>query len=272
METKLIHSNIGDYLKSVKDKFDMTFMDPPFNQGKDYIGHDDNMLDFEYWGWIGLICSTIYEQTNDGGCIYFMQREKNTKDVILALTNAGWKFQNMIIWKKKTSAVPQANRYGKQFQVIVFATKGDRPRVFNKLRIDPPLLVTEKIKRENGMFVTDVWDDIRELTSGYFAGDEPLKTDDGQRFHKQQAPIKLLTRMILSSTNPGDTVFDPFCGTATTNIVSKQLNRDSIGIDINSINIEMGQKRLDNIRGCDDILKFRNDYSCTSNLDDIWKI
>jgi len=31
------------------------------------------------------------------------------------------------------------------------------------------LLVTDKYQREKGMYVTDVWDDIRELTSGYFA-------------------------------------------------------------------------------------------------------
>ena len=32
------------------------------------------------------------------------------------------------------------------------------------------------------MYVTDVWDDIRELTSGYFAGNEPLRVNDGSRF------------------------------------------------------------------------------------------
>ena len=42
------------------------------------------------------------------------------------------------------------------------------------------------------MFVTDVWDDIREMTSGYFAGDEALYDPQGNRAHKQQSPIQLL--------------------------------------------------------------------------------
>ena len=42
------------------------------------------------------------------------------------------------------------------------------------------------------MFVTDVWDDIREMTSGYFAGDEALYDADGNRAHKQQSPYSTL--------------------------------------------------------------------------------
>ena len=91
------------------------------------------------------------------------------------------------------------NIQGKHYQVIVFATKGKKPRVFNKLRIDPPLLVTEKYARPNGMYVTDVWDDIRELTSGYFAGDEPLRFPDGKRVPNQQSTIALLLRIIITS-------------------------------------------------------------------------
>src|SRR3989338_3229794 len=99
-----------------------------------------------------------------GGAIYFMQREKNTEYVL----------QNLIIWKKKTSAVPCSNKFGKHYQIIAFATKGKNPRVFNRLRINPPLPPAYKYEREDGMYVTDVWDDIRELTSGYFAGDEEI--------------------------------------------------------------------------------------------------
>ena len=135
-----------------------------------------------------------------------MQREKNTEFVLQCFRETGWTFQNLIVWKKKTSAVPGINRYGKHYQIIAFATKGKTPRVFNRLRIDPPLPADYKHARENGMYVTDVWDDIRELTSGYFAGDEALRDANGNRLHKQQTPIQLLLRIILSSTNPGDVV------------------------------------------------------------------
>jgi len=46
----------------------------------------------------------------------------------------------IIIWEKKTSAVSCSNQFGKYYQIIAFATKGATPRIFNRLKISPPLL------------------------------------------------------------------------------------------------------------------------------------
>ena len=153
----------------------LTFVDPPFRQGKGYRFFDDSQPDDKYWAWLQEVLSKVCEVTTEGGAVYFMQREKNTEQVLKILREANWEFQNLIIWKKKTSAVPCNFRFSKQHQVIVFATKGDKPRVFNKLRVDLPLSPKYKYERTNGAYLTDVWDDIRELTSGYFAGDEANK-------------------------------------------------------------------------------------------------
>jgi DNA modification methylase len=160
-------------------------------------------------------------------------------------------------------------RYGKGYQIIAFATNGGRPRVFHRLRINPPLPPGYKFERENGVFVTDVWDDIRELTSGYFAGDEALRDAKGNRLHKQQAPIQLLLRILLSSTNPGNVVLDPFAGTGTTLVVAEQLHRKSIGIEIDKVNVALIQKRLVERREADSLLRFFKDYACTSDLEAI---
>jgi DNA modification methylase len=119
--------------------------------------------------------------------------------------------------------------------------------------------------------VTDVWDDIRELTSGYFVGDEALRLPNGERFHKQQSPVALLLRIILSSTNPGDWVLDPFAGTGTTLVVAEQLGRPSVGMEIDPKNVEMIRWRLQEKREADSILPLRHYYRFTPNLDEIWK-
>ncbi len=249
---------------------DLSFLDPPFNQDKAYNEWNDNLPSDKYWEWMQEVCAKIYALTSDGGAIYFMQREKNTEFVLQCLRDSGWTFQNLIIWKKKTSAVPGTKRFGKHYQIIGFATKGKTPRVFNRLRIDPPLPADYKYVRENGMYVTDVWDDIRELTSGYFAGDEALRDRDGNRLHKQQTPIQLLLRIILSSTNPGDVVLDPFAGSGTSMVVSEQLGRKSIGIELDLFNIQIIEKRLAEQRKADDVSRFFKDYSCTENLETMW--
>lgn len=263
----------GDSLQvipQINQKIDLTFLDPPFNQQKDYALHNDNMPHEAYWAMMKNVCQAVFDITNEGGSIYFMQREKNTEFVLQILRETGWEFQNLLIWKKRTSAVPVKGKYGKQFQVIIFATKGDRAKTFHRLRINPELPANYKLQRENGIFVTDVWDDIRELTSGYFAGNEAIRTTDGERFHKQQAPLALLLRMILTSTKAGDTVLDPFAGTGTTSVVAMQTKRNSIAIEIDPHNVSCINERLNSIREADRIQKYYPDYLCTEHLAEIW--
>ena len=266
----LYHGDCLEIIPKLDKKIDLTFLDPPFNQGKEYENHDDSMPDGTYWKMMENICRTIYDKTSLGGAIYFMQREKNAMRVLNILDSTGWHFQNLIIWRKKSSAVPMRYRYGKQYQVIVFATKSERPRVFNKLRIEPDLPASYKFKREKGVFVTDVWDDIRELTSGYFAGTEPITDDDG-RFHKQQTSLAVLLRIILSSSNVGDCVLDPFAGTGTSSLVCSQLSRHSISIEKSKRNISCIKKRVEHIRDVDNVDRFYDSYKHTTHLDSIWK-
>jgi DNA modification methylase len=273
--TKLDYNVIcGDCLAYLKQgnvsNVNLTFLDPPFNQGKEYKYFDDEQNPETYWGWLKEIIQLIHEATVDGGAIYFMQREKNLDWMMKVLKETGWTYQNLIIWKKFTSAIPGNFRFGKHYQVIIFATKGERPRVFNRLRIDYPLRPNHKHKRPNGIYLTDVWDDVRELTSGYFAGDEALRDEKGNRIHEQQSPIELLLRIILSSTSVGDTVFDPFAGSGTTLVVAHQLKRKSVGIEIDPGYVEVIKKRLKTISSADDILKYRNYYRYTPNLDEVW--
>lgn len=259
-----------DELELKEYRFALTFLDPPFNQGKEYSYWDDNLPEETYWEWMGQICHKILHITLEGGALYFMQREKNMEHVLRILRQTGWTLQNIIIWTKRTSAVPNSMRFGKQYQFITFATKGRHARLFNRLRIDAPLRPEYKQPRDNGIFVTDVWDDIRELTSGYFAGDEAIRTKQGMRFHKQQSPIALLTRIILSSTMPGDWVLDPFAGTGTTAVVSRQLERHSISIEVDPNNIECIHWRLNAQRSADSVLPLKYYYRFTPELSSIW--
>lgn len=270
MAFKVIQGDCIKELERLNTSIDLTFLDPPFNQGKDYSEHDDNLPDEVYWMWMKEVCSKVYNLTSRGGAIYFMQREKSTEQVLSCLRKSGWNLQNLIIWKKKTSAVPCSNKFGKHYQIIAYAIKGRKPKVFNRLRINPPLPPNYKFEREDGVYITDVWDDIRELTSGYFAGDEAIRNTDGSRFHKQQAPIQLLIRIILSSTNPNDTVLDPFAGSGTTLVAAEQLKRNSIGVEKDKENVRCIENRLKVIKESDDVQRFYGEYIYTENLDKIW--
>lgn len=62
--------------------------------------------------------------------------------------------------------------------------------------------------------------------------------------HPTQKPLYLLEKILLASTREGDLVLDPFCGSATTGVVCKTLNRKFIGIDNNAEFIALAKERL----------------------------
>jgi site-specific DNA-methyltransferase (adenine-specific) len=249
---------------------DLTFFDPPYRQGKNYKYFDDNQPEDKYWAWLKQVLTSVHEVTSTGGAIYFMHREKNVEWMMKILRETGWSFQNLILWKKFTSAVPSEFRFGKVYQPIIFATKGPKPRTFNKLRVDYPIRPEHKYTRANGIYLTDVWDDVRELTSGYFAGDEALRDDNAKRIHIQQSPVALLLRIVLTSSLPGDLVLDPLAGTGTTLVVANQLARNSVGMEIDPEYVNVINRRLDSFRDADSVIKYREYYRFTKNLGEIW--
>src|SRR5216684_3276656 len=77
-------------------------------------------------------------------------------------------------------------------------------------------------------------------------GSERLMVD-GEKVHTTQKPEALLWRVILSSSNPGDVILDPFFGTGTTGAMAKKLRRHWIGIERDPEYVRMAQERIDAI-------------------------
>jgi len=75
-------------------------------------------------------------------------------------------------------------------------------------------------------------------------GNERLKNHNGKKLHSTQKPMELLKRIILTSTNEGDLILDPMCGTGTTGYVAKILNREFVMVEVNSEYVEGAAKRL----------------------------
>ena len=134
------------------------------------------------------------------------------------ITNLGWK------WTQKTFDKRLAeNPY------LIYWTKNGKPRY--KLYAD----------EYAGQKINNLWDDIIPLTS---QAKERLK-------FPTQKPEALLERIILASSNEGDTVLDAYCGCGTTVAVAEKLNRNWIGIDISYQQVALILKRLEDTFGQD---------------------
>lgn len=94
---------------------------------------------------------------------------------------------------------------------------------------------------DEGRSRDDIWADI-----------EPLHPQSKERRgYDTQKPVALLELIIASSSEPGDTVLDPFCGCGTTIEAAAKLDRNWIGIDITHIAVDLIQTRLAEL-GLDD--------------------
>ena len=75
----IIQGNCVDFLRGYEGRsIDLSFLDPPFNQAKEYRNHNDKMETEAYWNWMQEVCELIFKKSSEGASIYFMQREKNT--------------------------------------------------------------------------------------------------------------------------------------------------------------------------------------------------
>lgn len=83
------------------------------------------------------------------------------------------------------------------------------------------------------MGITDVWDDINFYSE--------------ERFHPTQKPQKILERLILASSNPGDLVLDPFMGSGSTGVACKKLDRNFIGIELDKKYFDIAKARIDGV-------------------------
>ncbi|WP_424360446.1 DNA methyltransferase [Methylocystis parvus] len=75
-------------------------------------------------------------------------------------------------------------------------------------------------------------------------GAERLKDSQGRKAHPTQKPETLLARVLLSASNAGDLVLDPFFGSGTTGAVAKRLRRDYLGLERERAYAEAAQARI----------------------------
>ena len=94
----------------------------------------------------------------------------------------------------------------------------------------------EKGKYYVDTYIRDVWDHDETKPT--------ISQSHERRGYPTQKPLKLLERIIKSSSKENDVVLDPFCGCATTCIASEKLNRNWIGIDISIKAYDLVRERL----------------------------
>ena len=240
---------LGDSLKIMKTipskSVDLIFADPPYNlQLKDTLYRpDQTTVEAVTQDWDKFNTYKEYDNFTEqwlkeskrilkkGGALWVIGSYHNILRVGTSIQNDGFWILNDIIWHK-TNPMPnfRGTRFTNAHETLLWCTTSREAKyTFNY----------QNLKELN---------DGKQMRSDWYipicSGKERLRENNNQRSHPTQKPEALMYRIILSSTNKGDIILDPFLGSGTTAVVAKKLQRNFIGIEQDKEYISLAKKRL----------------------------
>ena len=239
----------GDNVETLQtfpdDCIDLVVTSPPYDALRTYGGHswDFDGVAAELWRVIkpgGVVVWVVADATIDGSETGTSFRQA------LRFMDIGFRLHDTMIWEKKTFSLPFPNRYHQVWEFMFVFAKGEP--TFNPIEdrknIHGGTTVSVTVREQNG-----------ELTR---RSDKTVK-ENGKRFnvwkvadakhneygdHPAPFPESLARDHILSWSNEGDIVLDPFGGSGTTAKMAKHNGRKYIGIEINQEYCEIANNRL----------------------------
>jgi site-specific DNA-methyltransferase (adenine-specific) len=240
--SQIIH---GDCLKALRaiptESVDMTFADPPFNLNKKYNSYRDHRELDDYLDWCREWLSEMVRVTKPTGSI-FVHNIPKWLTYYAAFLNQHADFKHWIAWT--ALGMPLGRSLMPTHYGILFYAKDKRQQKFYEVRhphrrcrkcnvLHKDYGGKKSLLHPFGPLVSDVWSDIHRIKHA-------VRRDK----HPCQLPEPVLERLILMSTDEGDTVLDPFAGTGTTAVAARKLGRHGIGIELDPNYAAIGRERL----------------------------
>lgn len=255
IQNAIWNGKVEDFLKSLSNEemFDLVITSPPYNIGKVY--EVKRALD-EYLSWQEQVIDMIVPRLKMGGSLCWQVGNFTDNGQILPLDielapifkKHNLQLRNRIIWHFG-HGLHNKKRFSGRYEVIMWYTKSD-DYVFNLDAVRIPSKYPGKRHFKGpkkgefsgnpiGKNPEDVWD-IPNVKSNHIE-----KTE-----HPCQFPVGLIERLILSLTNEGALVFDPFSGVGSSGVAAALHNRFFWGAEIvnNYVNVS-AMRILDALSG-----------------------
>jgi site-specific DNA-methyltransferase (adenine-specific) len=232
-DTKILMGNAIQKLQEFQDNsVDLIIADPPYNLGKDYGNGSDDKTFEEYITFTKKWTKESKRILKKNGTIYVFMGFRFISYLyeILEKENS-FHFINWICWHY-TQGIGKKKGFSPRHDDILMFSKTSN-YTFNIDSIRVPQKYYRTINNMRGANPGDVW----QFSHIHYC-------QDNRQDHPTQKPEGLIERMVLASSNEGDLVVDPFSGSGTTLRVCQQLNRNSIGIELNENYVKMTKNRL----------------------------
>ena len=256
-----IDLRLGDCLELMRQmpdgSIDLTVTSPPYDNLRDYGGQQV----FTEAVWRGVL-EQLYRVTKNGGCVVWI-----TNDAVINRSESGTSFKQALyakkcgfllhdtmIWNKCNGGyISCVNRYQQTFEYMFIFCKG---------AVKTANLIKDRRNKSYGQHRNVTYKRERD---GTLRKQTPAQTKRyGARFnvwntppcissrertgHPAQYPVRLAQDHIVTWSNPGDTVLDPFSGSGTTGVACINTGRNFIGCEIDPGYYELAKKRLEAVQ------------------------
>ena len=248
---KIYNENCIDTMARMPDGFvDLTVTSPPYDNLRTYNGYS---FDFE------AVAKELYRVTKQGGVVVWVVGDATVKGSetgtsfrqALYFKEIGFNLHDTMIYEKINPIPQNHNRYEQCFEYMFVLSKG-KPKTFNPITIQTKnsgksfdwgnrktLMDANQCRRDRPTDIIEVKN--TKLKNNIFQ----YSIGGTKTGHPAVFPEQLAQDHIISWSNPGDIVFDPFSGSGTTAKMAYLTGRNYCGIDISEEYCEIARRRVE---------------------------
>jgi DNA modification methylase len=239
LKNQILCGDCVEILRRAKEPFaDLIFADPPFNIGYKYDKYHDDKASGKYLAWTREWIGACVGVLQPHGSIYIAIGDEYAAQIKLILEDElGLTLRNWIIWHY-TFGQQTKNKFARAHTHILYFVRDAKSFVFHDEAVrvisDRQKKYSDKRANPAGKMPDDVWNEYPRICG----------TFTERTGFPCQMPESLLARIIRGSSNEGDWVLDPFCGSGTTAVVAHKLNRTYTTIDLSETYVEAAKERI----------------------------
>lgn len=220
---KIINADSINEMKNMEPEcIDLLITDPPYKtisggckdgknsvRPKGMLSRNSNKL-FEFQN-VNILdwMPEVYRVLKYSSHAYIFTNSLNLTDMLNESLKVGFKLHNLLIWEKQN--VTPSQYYMKNCEYVLFLRKGKAKWINN-------IGGSKTVHKFNNII--------------------------GNKTHPCEKPVNLLKFYILNSSDEGDIVFDPFCGTASTLVAAYETNQRFLGYEIDKKYFEIGRQKI----------------------------
>lgn len=229
--------------------FDMVLTSPPYDNLRSYKGYTFNLE---------VIAQELFRVLKANGTMIWVVGDATIKGSetgtsfkqALHFKEIGFNLYDTMIYKKANPLPQNHNRYVQCFEYMFVLTK-DKPKTFNGIHIpckyagqanfgNSNTYIKDGNKHsKNNTLIHDT--KLHENIFSYLVGSTSKGSVKG---HPAVFPLQLALDQVSTWSNENDLVLDPFCGSGTTGVACKNLNRNFVGIEISSDYVNLASDRI----------------------------